>query len=149
MLPVRVALLPGARLPEKKTAGAAAYDVAACLEPDTCIRLDPGQRMAVPTGLVFEIPASHVLSLRPRSGLALQHGITLLNAPATIDSDYRGELKVIMANLGQETFQIDHGDRIAQLLIEPVLAVDFQVVPRSELSDSPRGEGGFGSTGLA
>ncbi len=110
--------------------------------------LRPGQRTAVPTGLYFEIPAGYCISLRPRSGLALKNGITLVNTPATIDSDYRGELKVILANTGTETFTINHGDRICQLLLEKVY--DFiweEVSSAGDLDPSHRGEGGFGSTG--
>lgn len=147
---VRIHRAPGAKLPERATPGSAAMDVAACLPPDTEIMIPPGQRMAVPTGLTFEIPPGYFISLRPRSGLALKHGITLPNAPATIDADFRGELKVILANTGDADFRIAHGERIAQLLLERVLDFSWQEVEDiGELGASERGTGGFGSTGLA
>ena len=147
---VRVHRAPGAKLPERATQGAAAMDVAACLPPDTEIVIPPGERIAVPTGLTFEIPPGYFISLRPRSGLALKHGVTLPNTPATIDADFRGELKVILANTGAADFRIVHGARVAQLLLERV--IDFQwheVESTDELGASERGAGGFGSTGLA
>lgn len=146
---VKVHRQAGARLPERATAGAAAMDVAACLPADTVLEIPPGERMAVPTGLSFEIPQGYMISLRPRSGLALKQGISLPNTPATIDSDYRGELKVIMINLGHAVFRIEHGDRIAQLLLEKVIEFDWLEVDHQQLEDSSRGAGGFGSTGLA
>jgi dUTP pyrophosphatase len=146
---VKIALKEGARMPSRATEGAAGYDVCAFLPLDTELVLAPGDRFAVPTGLYFEIEPQTFLSLRPRSGLALKHGITLLNAPATIDWDYRGELKVILANLGKDNFTIKNGDRIAQMLIEKWEQLDFEVVPGSSLSGTERGHGGFGSTGLA
>lgn len=141
---------PGAKLPERATPGAAAMDVAACLPPDTEIVIPPGERIAVPTGLTFEIPPGYCISLRPRSGLALKHGVTLPNTPATIDADFRGELKVILANAGDAEFRIAHGDRIAQLLLERVIEFEWREVENTgELGVSERGAGGFGSTGLA
>ena len=107
--------------------------------------LEPGQRYAVATGFAIEIPHGHEVQVRPRSGLALKHGITCLNTPGTIDSDYRGEVKIILINLGHEPFEIRRGERIAQLVPAPVLRADF--VEASELSDTERGSGGFGSTG--
>lgn len=141
---------PAARIPERATDGAAALDVSACLPDESTILLGVGDRITVPTGLYFEIPQGYFISLRPRSGLAFKHGVTLLNAPATIDSDYRGELRVILANLGHEPFRISHGDRIAQLLVERIVPFRFQEVDGiHELEKSDRGSGGFGSTGLA
>ena len=145
---IKVHLAPGARLPARATAGSAGYDVHALLEPDTYIELGPGERMAVPTGLSFELPPGTFLSLRPRSGLALKHGITLLNAPATIDSDYRGELLVLMANLGQNLFRIQSGDRVCQMLVERSLEIHWEKAGvLGDLEGSERGVGGFGSTG--
>lgn len=147
-IPVKIYVSPGARIPERATPGSAGYDVCALLEPDTYINLNPGDRMAVPTGLFFELPEGTFISLRPRSGLALKHGVTLLNTPATIDSDYRGELMVIMANLGASSYRIQSGDRICQLLLERSLPIEWQKAGRpEELGDSERGSGGFGSTG--
>ncbi len=131
-------------LPSYATADSAGLDLrSASLEP---VVISPGQRFLVPTGLVVEIPRGYEGQVRPRSGLALKHGITLANTPGTIDSDYRGELKVIMINLGEEHYMISYGDRIAQLIIAPV--VQAQIVEVDELSDSDRGAGGFGSTGV-
>jgi len=146
---VKVALLSGARLPRRATAHAAGYDIAACLPPDTVVHIDPFERIAIPTGLILVIPDGFFVSLRPRSGLALKSGITLLNSPATIDSDYRGELKVILANLGRERFTVEHGDRIAQLLLEAIVPLDLQSIPAHEIPASERGDAGFGSTGIA
>jgi dUTP pyrophosphatase len=108
--------------------------------------LEPGERAAVPTGLVVEIPEGHEGQVRPRSGLAIKAGLTIVNAPGTIDGDYRGELKVLVVNLGREPVAISRGDRVAQLLIAPVTRASF--VETDILSDSDRGEGGFGSTGV-
>ena len=147
---VKVYLAPGARLPSRSTPGAAGYDVHACLEPDTYIELGPLERLTVPTGLYFEIPGGYFISLRPRSGLALNQGLTLLNSPATIDSDYRGELRALLINLGSAVVRINNGDRIAQLLVEKIQDFRWERVTRpAELEDSQRGSGGFGSTGLA
>lgn len=145
---VKVHVARGGRLPSRATPGSAGYDVHALLEPDTYIELGPGDRMLIPTGLSFELPAGTFLSLRPRSGLALKHGITLLNAPATIDSDYRGELMVLLANLGRDLFRINSGDRICQMLIERALEIRWEKASAvEELGQTERGGGGFGSTG--
>jgi dUTP pyrophosphatase len=109
------------------------------------ITIAPGARALVPTGLCVAVPHGYEVQLRPRSGLALKHGVTLPNTPATIDSDYRGELQVIMINLGDASFEIHRGDRIAQLLAQKVESVEFREV--AELPASDRGQGGFGSTG--
>jgi dUTP pyrophosphatase len=131
-------------LPTYATADSAGMDLrSASMEP---VVISPGQRALVPTGLVMEIPRGFEGQVRPRSGLALKHGISLANTPGTIDSDYRGELKVIMINLGEEHFMINYGDRIAQLVIAPV--IQAQITEVDELSDSDRGSGGFGSTGV-
>ena len=133
----------GAKVPVYKTSGAAGADVCACIE--TPVILKPFERTAVPTGLFFEIPEGYEIQVRPRSGLALKNGIALVNAPGTIDSDYRGELCVILINLGTEDFTIHNGDRIAQIVLSPVLKASFIEV--SSISVTERGENGFGSTG--
>ena len=135
-------------LPSYETAGAAGADIRANLKPEdraTGFTLDPMHRAIVPTGIRVEIPQGFEMQIRPRSGLAVKHGITLPNTPGTIDSDYRGPLGVALVNLGAEPYTIQHGDRIAQMVIAPVVQVAFQVV--DALSDTARGEGGFGSTG--
>ena len=136
-------------LPSYQTAGAAGADLRANLPLDQRLQgvtLAPMQRVIVPTGLRVEIPPGYEMQLRPRSGLAVKHGITLPNSPATIDSDYRGPLAVGLINLGAEPFTIQHGDRIAQAVIAPVLQVQFTLV--DSLSETERGAGGFGSTGV-
>ncbi|MFO8055711.1 MAG: dUTP diphosphatase [bacterium] len=131
-------------LPARQTSGSAGFDVfAACKET---LRLEPGDRQAVPTGLALAIPPGYEVQVRPRSGLALKHGIVLPNAPGTIDSDYRGELKVIMMNLGDEPFEIKAGDRIAQLIVSRVADADWEEA--DELDHTDRSEGGFGHTGV-
>ncbi len=133
----------GNPLPAYATPGAAGMDLRACLsEP---LLLQPMARQLVPTGLFMAIPPGFEAQVRPRSGLAIQHGITCLNTPGTIDSDYRGEVKVILINLGQEAFKLQHGDRIAQLVISRVEQAGWQ--PVELLSITTRGEGGFGHTG--
>ncbi len=144
---VRIRRLPhaeGLPLPAYATDGAAGADLRAAVESEMI--LGPGDRTVVPTGLVVEIPAGYEGQVRPRSGLAIKAGLTIVNAPGTIDSDYRGELKVLMINLGSETVSIGRGDRIAQLLIAPVTRASF--VESEALSVSERGDGGFGSTGV-
>jgi dUTP diphosphatase len=144
---VRIRRLPhaeGLPLPDYATAGAAGADLCAAVEDD--LVLEPGERAAVPTGLVVEIPMGFEGQVRPRSGLAIRHGLTVVNAPGTIDSDYRGELKVLMVNLGSEPATIARGERIAQLVIAPVTRAAF--VESADLSPSERGDGGFGSTGV-
>lgn len=134
-------------LPAYETDGAAGMDVRAAVPLDSPLTLRPGARQAVPTGLVLEIPVEFEGQIRPRSGLALKHGIICLNAPGTIDSDYRGEVKVILANLGSEDFVITRGMRIAQLVIAP--APQVQILEVSKLTGTARSDGGFGSTGTA
>ena len=141
---VRVRRLPSAMgldLPAYATEGAAGMDV---LSAET-VNIAPGRRYAVATGLAVAIPAGYEIQVRPRSGLALKHGITVPNTPGTIDSDYRGELKVILINHGEDTFAIARGDRIAQLVVAPVTQGVWQEV--EDLDDTDRGSGGFGSTG--
>jgi len=140
----RLAHAEGLSLPGYKTAGAAGADLCAAVEDDLII--EPGKRVAVPTGLTVEIPGGFEGQVRPRSGLAIRHGLTVVNAPGTIDSDYRGELKVLMVNLGSEPATVARGERIAQLVIAPVTRAVF--VESAELSSSERGDGGFGSTGV-
>ena len=140
---VRFIAEEGALAPEYKTPGSAGADLRARLERD--IELAPGERAAVPTGLRIELPPGYEAQVRPRSGLALAKGLTCLNSPGTVDSDYRGELKVILVNLGAESARISDGDRIAQLVLAQVSRARFEASP--SLSGSERGSGGFGSTG--
>lgn len=135
-------------LPAYETPGSAGADIRANLKPEdreSGFTLLPMQRAVVPTGLRVEIPPGFEMQIRPRSGLALKHGITLPNTPGTIDSDYRGPLGVALVNLGAEPYTIHHGDRVAQMIVAPVIQVQFQEV--DALSDTARGVGGFGSTG--
>lgn len=120
-------------------------DLAACL-PDGPIQLGPGERRLIPTGIAVAIPSGYEGQVRPRSGLALRHGLAIVNAPGTIDADYRGELKVILINLGAEPVELRHGERIAQLVVAPVAMA--AVVEVDTLPESGRGAGGFGSTGV-
>jgi len=152
---MRVSLLrePGADpaipLPSYETEGAAGADIRANLEAEhraLGLVLAPGARALVPTGFRMELPVGFEAQIRPRSGLALRHGIGLVNAPGTIDADYRGPVGVILINLGAEAFTVSHGARIAQMVLAPVTRAVFSGV--SHLSDTDRGEGGFGSTGV-
>jgi dUTP pyrophosphatase len=140
---VFVNLEEGASLPVYQTSGAAGADIHARLQET--VHLAPGQRFLVPTGLRLQLPAGYEAQVRPRSGLAVKYGVTCLNSPGTIDSDYRGELKVLLVNLGSEAFDITDGERIAQLVVAPVVMADF--IPVVQLSETIRGEAGFGSTG--
>ncbi len=133
-------LLP---LPAYESDGAAGLDLRA--DVDEPIVLGVGERALIPTGLVVELPDGYEAQVRPRSGLAVRHGVTLLNSPGTIDSDYRGEIKVVMVNLGGEKMSVERGDRIAQMVVAPVVRVRLQEA--EELSETRRGEGGFGHTG--
>lgn len=135
----------GAIIPKYKTAGAAGADICAYL-PDETITIPKGSFALVPTGLFFEIPEGYEVQIRPRSGLAAKNGVTVLNTPGTIDSDYRGEVKVILINLGEKDFTINNGDRIAQMVVAPVTTADFTFA--ENLSDTDRGSGGMGSTGI-
>ena len=135
----------GLDLPAYETLGAAGMDVRAAVPKDEPIMLVPGTRTMVPTGLSVAIPQGYEIQMRPRSGLAAKHGITCLNTPGTIDSDYRGELKVILINHGREAFTITRGERIGQMVLAPVTRLTWQEV--SSLDETERGSGGFGSTG--
>ena len=139
---------PSVELPSYETQGSAGADVRANFpqnERDAGLTIGPGERTLVPTGIRVAIPTGFEIQVRSRSGLALKQGVSVLNSPGTIDSDYRGPLGVILINLGQEAVAIAHGDRIAQLVIAPVAHANFEVV--SGLDDTDRGHGGFGSTG--
>jgi dUTP pyrophosphatase len=147
MLKLRVRRLPAARdlpLPAPASAGSSGFDLRAAIEGERV--LQPGERLLVPTGLALAIPAGCEGQVRPRSGLALRHGIGMVNAPGTIDSDYRGEVGVLLINLGSEPFTLRRGDRIAQLVIARVESVEWEEA--EALDGSERGEGGFGSTGI-
>jgi dUTP pyrophosphatase len=135
---------PGAWLPEYATGGAAGADIRARIaEP---VVIPPLGRARIPTGLALELPPSYEAQVRPRSGLAAKWGVTALNSPGTIDADYRGELGILLVNLGQEPFTVHDGDRIAQMVIAPVCRA--RMVEAASLSSTERGEGGFGSTGI-
>lgn len=145
---IEVTTLPhfeGLALPAYETALSAGMDVRAAVPEGEPVTLAPGQRHLTPTGLAIALPPGFEAQMRPRSGLALKHGITCLNSPGTIDADYRGELKVILVNLGQEPFTIRRGERIAQIVVAPVTQGEWAVV--KTLSETARGAGGFGSTG--
>jgi len=130
-------------LPHYETIGSSGMDLRANLEEP--VKLQPLQRALIPTGLFIELPLGFEAQVRPRSGLAIKHGITCLNSPGTVDSDYRGELKIVLINLSNETFMIQHGERIAQMVIQPVVKAEWQEV--EVLNESKRGAGGFGHTG--
>jgi dUTP pyrophosphatase len=134
-------------LPSYHSKGAAGLDLVAALDTQHPLTLAPGARVLVPTGLVLELPAGYEAQVRPRSGLALNYGITVLNSPGTIDSDYRGEVGVVLANLGHAPFEIRRGERIAQLVVHPVARAELVEV--TEVGATTRGDGGFGSTGTA
>jgi dUTP pyrophosphatase len=136
---------PELPLPAYETAQAAGMDLRAAVPEDAPLILRPGSRHPVPTGLAFALPEGFEAQVRPRSGLAAKHGVTCLNTPGTIDADYRGEVKVILVNLGEEDFTIRRGDRIAQLVIAPVVQARWTEV--ADLAETARGAGGFGSTG--
>ena len=136
-------LSPSVQLPSYKTNGASGMDLMAFI--DQPIELEPGKSCLVPTGLSVAFPEEYEIQIRPRSGLAAKNNITVLNTPGTIDSDYRGELKIILFNHGNENFQINNSDRIAQMILTPIIKMELQET--DELPDTVRGEGGFGSTG--
>jgi dUTP pyrophosphatase len=133
----------GLPLPERASASSAGWDLRAAVADE--LLLEPGQRLLVPTGVVLEIPAGWEGQVRPRSGLALRHGVTLANSPGTIDADYRGEIGVILVNLGSEPYTVQRGDRIAQIVFAQVADVVIEEVP--SLDSTSRGSGGFGSSG--
>jgi dUTP pyrophosphatase len=143
--PIRVRLLRGGddSLPSYQTAGSAGMDLKADVDGEVVIQ--PMGRAMIPTGIAWAMPPGVEGQVRPRSGLAIRHGVTCLNAPGTIDSDYRGEVCVILANFGVEPFSVRRGDRVAQIVFSRALRARFEVVP--ELEGTPRGEGGFGHTG--
>jgi dUTP pyrophosphatase len=141
-LAARITLAEGATLPSYKTEGAAGMDLS-CSED---VSLEPMERKMVPTGIRIALPAGYEAQIRPRSGLAIRHGVTMVNTPGTIDSDYRGEIMLIMINLGQETVLFSKGDRVAQLVVSPVSRAYLKLV--EDLDETARGAGGFGSTGV-
>jgi dUTP pyrophosphatase len=134
-------------LPSYETSGSAGMDLRAAVPEDRPLLLLPGRRALVPSGLIFEIPQGFEAQIRPRSGLALKNGITCLNTPGTIDSDYRGEVKVLLINLGDDDFYVTRGMRIAQVILAPVVQLDVE--ERQHASETVRGTGGFGSTGTS
>jgi len=147
---ITVVRLPSAKdlpLPSYETEGAAGLDLLAAIDPGEDMTLEPGARALVPTGLTLAIPTGFEVQVRPRSGLAIKHGISVLNAPGTIDSDYRGEVKVILINHGRAPFIIRRGARIAQMILAPVARLGWEEAGR--LPETRRGAGGFGSTGGA
>lgn len=149
LLTLAITQLPHAEdlpLPAYQSAEAAGFDLAAAIPEDEPVTLPPGGRALIPTGLVFELPSGTEAQVRPRSGLALSAGITVLNSPGTIDSDYRGEVKVILVNLGGAAFVVRRGMRIAQCVVAPV--TQLRIVPATESRETGRGGGGFGSTGI-
>lgn len=147
--PVKIQRLPhaaGLPLPAYATPGAAGMDLACALPADTPLLLAPGARAAIPTGFAIALPDGYEAQVRPRSGLAKNHGVTVLNAPGTVDCDYRGEIAVLLVNHGREPLEISRGMRIAQLVVAPVVQIMLEEI--GELSETARGSGGFGSTGL-
>ncbi len=132
-------------LPRYQSEGSSGADLHADIPENQTITIQPGSRERIPTGLRLEIPPGYEAQVRPRSGLSFRHGVTLLNTPGTIDSDYRGEVQVILINLGREPFEVRRGTRIAQVVFSPVIQADFHL--QKTLSRSERGDGGFGSTG--
>jgi dUTP pyrophosphatase len=148
-LPIRVMQLPhaeGLPLPQMQTEGAAGADLIAALQIDEQITIKKSERALVPTGLVLQLPTGFEAQIRPRSGLAYRHGVTVLNAPGTIDADYRGEIKVLLVNFGDEPFVVTRGLRMAQIVVAPVVHVTW--TQATELDETLRGAGGFGSTGM-
>ena len=144
MLSVKIRLSPKAKIPEYKSMGSAGADIQASL--NSPITIEPGQIKLIPTGIFIEIPEGYEAQIRPRSGLAINHGLTLLNTPGTIDSDYRGEIKIILANFGQNPFMVEHGMRVAQMIFCKVYRGDFIIT--DNISATERDIGGFGHTGI-
>lgn len=150
MIDVAISRLPhaeGLDLPAYETAASAGMDLRAAVPEDDPMDLGPGERTLVPTGIQIALPKGYEGQIRPRSGLAYRQGITVLNSPGTIDADYRGEVKVLLVNLGDEAFQVERGMRVAQLVVEEHARVDW--VEQDDLEETVRGAGGFGSTGTA
>jgi dUTP pyrophosphatase len=141
----RLSHAAGLPLPIRESEGAAGFDLIAAVEEASPLGLSPGERILVPTGLILQLPPGYEGQVRPRSGLALRHGITVLNAPGTVDADYRGEVQVLLINLGHDDFTITRGMRIAQLIVAEVAAADLYETDL--ISETIRGTGGFGSTG--
>ena len=135
----------GLPLPRQQTAGAAGLDLAAAIAPDEVLTIAPGDYAMVPTGLAIALPQGYEAQIRPRSGLAAKHGVTVLNSPGTVDADYRGEVKILLINHGKQDFALRRGERIAQMVVAPVGAVEL--VEIDELDATERGTGGHGSTG--
>lgn len=135
----------GLELPRQQTAGAAGMDLPAALDPGETVEIAPGAVSMIPTGFAIALPEGYEAQIRPRSGLAARHGVTVLNAPGTVDADYRGEVKVMLINHGTAPFKVRRGDRIAQMVIAPVTAVRFE--EKDALDETERGSGGHGSTG--
>ncbi len=142
----RLAHAEGLPLPRYETEGAAGFDLLAAIPENSPFKMENLSRHLVPTGLRLQIPKGYEAQIRPRSGLALRHGVTVLNSPGTIDEDYRGEVKVLLVNLGQEPFVVERGMRIAQMVVAPVTRVALREVDR--LEETVRAGGGFGSTGI-
>ena len=145
---VRVRILDhgaGLDLPAYESRDAAGFDLPAAVAADKPVTLAPSERLLVPTGLAIALPPGFEGQIRPRSGLAMRHGVTVLNSPGTIDADYRGEVKVLLVNLGQQSYVIERGQRIAQLVVAPIVQADLNFV--LQLNETARGSGGFGSTG--
>ncbi len=134
------------RLPSYETRSSAGADLRACFPDKGNFSIAPGERVLIPTGLSFEIPVGYEVQIRPRSGLSLKTKLLVVNSPGTIDADYRGEVKIILGNLGDEAYTIEHGDRIAQMVVNKIYQVKFEL--SDELSKTQRDKGGFGSTGL-
>ena len=144
MIKVKVQMLDGASLPAYQSSGSAGADL--CARLDDPVILPPGKTMLIPTGIIIEIPEGYEAQIRPRSGLALKHGITFLNSPGTIDSDYRGEIKIIVTNFGSEDFKIENGMRIGQMVFARVFRGEF--IQMNGLNKTERDEGGFGHSGI-
>ena len=144
MIPVKIRVSPLAKIPEYQSKGSSGSDIFACLEAP--VKLEPGDIALIPTGISIELPEGYEAQIRPRSGLALKYGITLLNTPGTIDSDYRGEIRIILANFGKEPFVVENGVRIAQMVFCRAYRGDFIEV--DEISITERNDGGFGHTGI-
>ncbi|RKZ34854.1 dUTP diphosphatase [bacterium] len=141
---IRIKLFPGGKIPERMSDNAVGFDIFARL--DSAVTLKCGERNIIPAGFAIEVPAGFEAQIRPRSGLSLDYGLIIPNSPGTIDQDYRGEVKVIVANFGKEQITINNGDRIAQMIICPVASAELVIA--DELTESERGDGGFGSTGI-
>ena len=143
----RLAHAEGLLLPDYQTADAAGFDLVAAVQDNASVTIAPGARALIPTGLIFELPRGMEAQVRPRSGLAVKHGVTVLNSPGTIDADYRGEVAVILINHGTDLFVVARGERIAQMIVAPVARAKLREAKK--LTATKRGSGGFGSTGIS